>query len=1233
MENESTLKYNTLLPFILTENDNPEAFQSVQDLHDVIKDAKTSKIANIAITGPYGSGKSSILLTLQKNHPEYNYISISLATLADETGIELDENCSDSEEIESDGNDSNGVSAKKGNIHANNSSNRSKEDLEKLNKEIERSILQQIFYKEKASSLPSSRFKRIPNYSFEDAKKKGLWVLSFIVAFAIAFEPSFLKIDSFCYLFNFENWLKWGKWVNAFVDLIAVVWLLFCCIKLVWYFLQNYGNSKLNKLSAKDLEIQTKEEETSIFNRHLDEILYFFQRTNYDVVLIEDLDRFNTTQIFLKLRELNLLINNSEEINRHVVFVYAVRDNIFKDEDRTKFFDYIIPVIPVINPSNSTAILKKELANIGIGECDIADSDLSEIGYFIKDMRILKNIVNEFKHYYTKLTSNGCTLSQTKMLAMIVYKNYFPGDFANLHLRKGMVYSAITNRTKYSNIVIEALKEKEKILKQELNLNERNVHLQEQELRLLYIANLLSQYQQANQVLIDNQWLTPHQIAFNDASFSKFLALHSVEYRFLESSNAYQAYASSRTKSLNPDVNTNFLQSDYFKRINSLGVEKTKTIKLKIEEIKKEKARIKSMKISELLEKYKEVRTSPIYANLHLPECIDIFLKRGYIDEDYYDYISYFYNGLLSPKDYEYLLSIRALEEPQYDYEIDEIDNFVKELAPRNFNTDSILNIHLLEYFIQHKADKTCEEFAERMFDILIEAELPTDFIYQYYMQKESRDLFFVRLFCKKDNAQRYWDKINLGPKSPVKDTLFEAFFAYCGEIDEYVGPLEWLNNNFEFLREHKNSISEDQLNDLISPCKFKSMDSIDPELVLKTMEFNAYEVNAENLHSILSSCASEGIISNDRGTLTNLLSIDIDEFNNYVLKENLPDLFPLIDLSYKNELQEAIIYILKSGLSIENKTCFLSGQTSRIDYIEDLSEEDAKLAFKLNLIVPSWTNINSFYVRYAQQKIIASYLDVNHATLANANDFEQIAEMEADIFAALVVNSNESTLESLCPKFNIQCSGNGYLSSICLKKLEILDRSNKLPFSQKNITAINQDLLPAYILTHSKEFMAHLSYDYAFNVNNAFVILSSSKFNDQEKIEILKRVGIEIIRNSLNLCNILVRLSAKYPQQEIFDIDTTLGIMKLAKNIEDKAMLATHYIITKGGDVQITRMILEALNTDYFTKLAYRNGQPKIPVNENNLKLLECLQKYNYISTFKQERDFYRVFQKHSSR
>ena len=53
-------------------------YQSVLDIEERLqkKDA-----TNIALTGPYGSGKSSILLTLKEDFPNHHYLNISLATL------------------------------------------------------------------------------------------------------------------------------------------------------------------------------------------------------------------------------------------------------------------------------------------------------------------------------------------------------------------------------------------------------------------------------------------------------------------------------------------------------------------------------------------------------------------------------------------------------------------------------------------------------------------------------------------------------------------------------------------------------------------------------------------------------------------------------------------------------------------------------------------------------------------------------------------------------------------------------------------------------------------------------------------------------------------------------------------------------------------------------------------------------------------------------------------------
>lgn len=99
-----------------------------------------TKIKNVAMTGPYGSGKSSILKTFEKEHPEYCYLNISLASFQEEelmTASEIP--------------DQNDMAARR----------KWHEKQNEMSQIIELSILQQMFYRVKDEDIPDSRFKRI----------------------------------------------------------------------------------------------------------------------------------------------------------------------------------------------------------------------------------------------------------------------------------------------------------------------------------------------------------------------------------------------------------------------------------------------------------------------------------------------------------------------------------------------------------------------------------------------------------------------------------------------------------------------------------------------------------------------------------------------------------------------------------------------------------------------------------------------------------------------------------------------------------------------------------------------------------------------------------------------------------------------------------------------------------------------------------------------------------------
>lgn len=107
---------------------------------------------------------------------------------------------------------------------------------------------------------------------------------------------------------------------------------------------------RLSKISFNKSQIEIeKDTDESIFNKYIDEIIYFFGEIKYEIVIFEDLDRFkSSTKIFVKIRELNRLLNSTNLSSKGIVFIYAVRDDLFESRrEKTKFFDFIIPIIPI----------------------------------------------------------------------------------------------------------------------------------------------------------------------------------------------------------------------------------------------------------------------------------------------------------------------------------------------------------------------------------------------------------------------------------------------------------------------------------------------------------------------------------------------------------------------------------------------------------------------------------------------------------------------------------------------------------------------------------------------------------------------------------------------------------------------------------------------------------------------------------------------------------------------
>lgn len=378
-------------------------------------------VKNVAISGAYSAGKSSVLASYKRRHDDLRFLHISLAHFKspdqeDETDI--------------------------------------KESV------LEGKILNQLIHQIPSDKIPQTNFR--VKKSINPVSTIMNTLKTIVLLTAIIYFMFFDSWKSYVSVLP-DNWLKsilelsthpYALMVDGVIIIILSSFLIYELIKI------QKNKNVFRKLNLQGNEIEIFEEsDDSYFDKYLNEVLYLFENVDADVIVFEDMDRFNANKIFERLREVNTLANiQLQKENKKILrFFYLLRDDIFISKDRTKFFDYIVPVVPVVDSSNSYDQFISHLKKGGLFE-KFNENFLQGLSLYIDDMRLLKNIYNEFVIYYNRL--NITELDCNKMLAIIAYKNLFPRDFADLQLNQGFVCTLFNNKEQFIAEEVKRLSEK-----------------------------------------------------------------------------------------------------------------------------------------------------------------------------------------------------------------------------------------------------------------------------------------------------------------------------------------------------------------------------------------------------------------------------------------------------------------------------------------------------------------------------------------------------------------------------------------------------------------------------------------------------------------------------------------------------------------------------------------------------------------------------------------------------
>lgn len=1005
------------------------------------------------------------------------------------------------------------------------------------------------------------------------------------------------------------------------------------------------SNTNIEKFNLQNIELISNSNSASLLNKYLDEILYFFERTSFDVVVFQDLDRFRNLNIFTKLRELNNFINNSEQVNRKVVFIYAVRDEMFKNAlERTKFFDFLIPVIPYINTTNSKDILFNNFKNV-------SKSFLYDISLYISDMRLVKNIYNEYFIYSNKLNDK---LDKSKLLAMIIYKNFEPQDFEELHKSKGIVYSIFHfNKKENLNLYIQENQEKINNLQKEIEAIEKEPRKNIQELRKLYILDIIEKLngQLSGNIIVDGQTLTLSD-CLEDDNFKLIKKSNNICSKFYSSGHyAYIDSTKINFKTIEQHV------GNYDKReeiiLDKMNNKKNKLQK-EIEHLKTIKEQLKYMSLKEFFENFPnitifenmsisfKINDKDIIRRFENEELMKYLLSYGHIDENYEEYISNFFDISISKHEQDFLRNVKSNGNSlAFDYELHNLEEIVTfRLNINEFKKTSILNIHLIEYLLQHeyKHTKQIEKLFKKLSD---ETEISKEFIL-YYLNNGMQKTTFIK------NIVKFYPnflEIIVNQKNNELDNYFNLIIKYAEYND--IRNLNYKNCSLSDLTyiETSNKIEVDKVINLIKDfnLKFTKLKLNDnPQISNLIFEKNHYELNLNMINEmIFNKCIIDNrnevekdlqiahfttITSNNKLNDNKKIIIQyiLDNINEYI--ENV---FLKIDTNTQ-ESEETIIEILNNPKLDDNLKYSIIKKIETIiidiDRITDIPLWEELI--KYNKVAPSWDNAFKYFREDdADNNLLLTFLNIE-------KNSESISKIRCDKsysdknkffthgLLRLIIQTNSFSNNSY---ENIIKNLEWWYNDLDIKgldkdKISLLIKYNRFQFNKESFNLLKEHTnnLHIELLVKNKTNLLDNFEEFDFTTDDIFKILeiNDSVISNTIKKALTEKINYKQISNK-NIANMIYKYTDKSISKPFEYVENMLNHLE---SIESKINL----LVEQNNNLNDEEFIkLIGLLPEKYSKIKNHKGKQTILKNNYyNQKFIEILKQRKLITSSKSDKE-----------
>lgn len=1075
MEKENP-KFNSLTPEVLDKN--KEIYTKALDFAFDNKDIK-----NIAITGIYGAGKSTVWNTYVKETKKENIITVSLGKYEDnidENDIKLEDK-ENSSEI---------------NINKKVDKEASEHFLDNENR-VERQIINQILSQINPKDIPLSK------YGFKSNKSRC----------TILFESlAFLGIISSVFLWiNRENIVKYIGFSDTCL-LISCVITLFLSILYIFYRYFRENILKISKIKFRgaeaDLGYNDKNDET-VLDRDIKELVYLIKSSKAKIIVFEDLDRYDNIAIYTKLRELNFLLNKYSKTNENenknekesIKFVYMLRDGIFKSKNRTKFFDYIIPIVPIVDSKNSESMMLNLLGDLN----SLIDERLIfKISLYIDDMRLIKNIINEFIIYKYIINIDGLKLSYDKLFSLIILKNIFPSEFDLLQLNTGYLYDVITKIEGFKNEEWENTKERIKNYQKEYNSKVNDITDE----KILNLLNILKE-----SIKKEMESFKLYNIKNKDDKKDPLeVDINECDKDFIIN------------KTMNKDLHFYFdNQNINYNEICNLLIK----INLNEKILNSDKLIMDIISVSKIKDVFENKQKTHNFKYLSL---VRVLVLQGYIDKTYWHYKGYFYKGSLGINDIIFIKNINESKEQDHLLDIENPSKIINRLEKIDFNRFNILNKKLLKYCVEKNK-------IEYTLSIINSVNNNRNYI-KLAEILESYDFIIIENLINILYSNNIYEIKKLLEAS--KDSYFNAYnniliVIYTNEqID--TKTIEkfnlYIENNWKvvsFLPEDRKDIFYNNISNV--GVKFIDLqgDEINTDIIKNIESLNAYKLCVKNIVYIIEKILGKSVQYGN--LLSEIYNSSLLECKNYIDNNFKSFLNEYIDGNNNEDFtndEKILIKILNSKISNEYKIKYLNLNNTELtnisDIINDFKNEDLlNCMFDRDIILFTKDNVKIYYdnieksskkfIDYVERNLNESNVDeILKGNSDMCNEFINNPELRDGLFEYIYKYATKpvKTIDSNLSKERINLLIKRELIEINYKNINFLLEKNWKEVIIMWVNSTENDI--------QDEFVDVLLYCKLEEKEDLIYKLINSKITDENSMKLVDLLGTRVLIEKINL-------------------------------------------------------------------------------------------------------------------